>query len=47
MSAKELKRNRRLAKGLFITTVPTAVLILVLKGHTRESETIPKSRTTD
>lgn len=44
MSAKELWRKREIAKGLLYTTVPTAAPILLLKGHTREVETIPKCR---
>lgn len=31
-------------KGLLYTTVPTAALILLLKGYTREAETIAKCR---
>lgn len=41
------KEKERIAKGLCLTTVPTAVLILVLRGYTRENETVPKCRATE
>lgn len=42
ISASEFGRKGRMAKGLFPTTVPTAILILALSGFTGETETTPK-----
>lgn len=46
-SANELWRKGKIAKRLFLTTVPTAVLIGALRGHTRQTETISKCRVTE
>ena len=50
MSASDLQKKKKkggIAKGLFLTTVPTAVLIIALKEYTRERGTVPKCRATE